>query len=233
VCIERAIASLDGEILWVPATPARCRSRPDGGPDVGIVRDLAAAGLARGGRHRSSAHRVEMVSPPAREAANAIYWSPAGRGRSVCRQTGAGRLGQPASTGGWVASVRSGGEGADPATVRFRKSRAFDGCELHEVDFLTLSGRPQHMLVRTWQEPDGSWVAAPIGGGGGPGPPRARPWVNFAAQWNTERFSSCDLAGLKDMDGFGELASPPGAAAEFVQDPPGLQLGVGAFAWGA
>jgi hypothetical protein len=97
----------------------------------------------------------------------------------------------PRSPGGWVASTRSGGgAGADPATVRFRKSRTFPGCQLHEVDFLTRDGRPQDMLVRTWQEPGGSWVAAPIGGGSGGGPYRSKPRVNFAAQWNTHLFAA-------------------------------------------
>jgi hypothetical protein len=40
---------------------------------------------------------------------------------------------------------------------------------------------------------------------------------------NSERFSSCDLTGLKDVDGFGELPGTPGAAAEFAQDAPGLE----------
>jgi hypothetical protein len=35
---------------------------------------------------------------------------------------------------------------------------------------------------------------------------------------------------LQGADGFGELAGAPGAAAEFAQDAPGFQLGVGAFA---
>src|SRR5579859_6481535 len=47
---------------------------------------------------------------------------------------------------------------------------------------------------------------------------------------DSERFSSCDLTGLKDVDGFGELPGTPGAAAEFAQDAPGLELGVGALA---
>jgi hypothetical protein len=46
----------------------------------------------------------------------------------------------------------------------------------------------------------------------------------------TEPFSSCDFAGLKDVDGFGQLPGAPGAAAEFAQDAPGLELGVGPFA---
>jgi hypothetical protein len=36
--------------------------------------------------------------------------------------------------------------------------------------------------------------------------------------------------GLKDVDGFGELPGAPGAAAEFAQDVPGLELGAGALA---
>ncbi len=39
-----------------------------------------------------------------------------------------------------------------------------------------------------------------------------------------------DLAGLKDVDGLGELPGLPRAAAEFTQDAPGFELGVGAFA---
>ena len=48
----------------------------------------------------------------------------------------------------------------------------------------------------------------------------------------TEPFSSLDLAGLKDVDGLGQLPGLPGAAAEFTQDAPGLELGVGAFPGG-
>ena len=47
---------------------------------------------------------------------------------------------------------------------------------------------------------------------------------------SSERFSSSDLAGLKYVDGFGELPGLPGAAEEFAQDAPGFELGVGAFA---
>jgi hypothetical protein len=41
-----------------------------------------------------------------------------------------------------------------------------------------------------------------------------------------ERFSSFDLAGLKDVDGLGELPGPPRAAAELAQDVPGFELDV-------
>jgi len=38
---------------------------------------------------------------------------------------------------------------------------------------------------------------------------------------------------LENVHGFGEPPGAPGAAAEFAQDAPGLELGVGAFAGGA
>jgi hypothetical protein len=41
---------------------------------------------------------------------------------------------------------------------------------------------------------------------------------------------SCDLAGLKDVDGLGQLPGLPRAAAQLAQDAPGLELGVGALA---
>jgi hypothetical protein len=97
----------------------------------------------------------------------------------------------PPGPGGWVASVRgNGGAGADPATVRFVKSRAFPGCELHEANFATREGQARHMLVRTSQQPDGSWAADPIGGGGDGQPYRSRPWVNLAATWNAQQFNA-------------------------------------------
>jgi len=41
--------------------------------------------------------------------------------------------------------------------------------------------------------------------------------------------SSPGFAGLKDVDGLGELPGTPGAAAELAQDAPGLELGISAF----
>ena len=38
------------------------------------------------------------------------------------------------------------------------------------------------------------------------------------------------LAGLQYVDGLGELAGAPGAAAELTENPPGLELGVRALA---
>jgi hypothetical protein len=97
----------------------------------------------------------------------------------------------PPGLSGWAATIPpGGGEGADPATVRFSKSRAFPGCQLHQVEFTNHNGHPQRLLVRTWQQADGTWVADPIGGGGGADPYRPRPWVNFAAAWSAELFAA-------------------------------------------
>lgn len=96
----------------------------------------------------------------------------------------------PRSPGGWQASTRDpGGGGADPATVRFRKSRAFPGRQLHLVDFANRDGRPCHAVVRTWQDPSGAWLVAPVGSGSGLGSYRGTPWVNFNAQWNADMFA--------------------------------------------
>src|SRR6516165_8220165 len=58
-------------------------------------------------------------------------------------------------------------------------------------------------------------------------------WFSSAAVAGTGPCSSSHLAGLKDMDGLCELPGLPGAAAEFAQDAPGFELGVGAFAGAA
>ena len=49
----------------------------------------------------------------------------------------------------------------------------------------------------------------------------------------SEPFSSSDFAGLKDVDGLGELPGAPGTAAELAQDAPGFELGVGTLAGSA
>ena len=107
----------------------------------------------------------------------------------------------PASPGAWVAAAQDGGGlGADPATIRFRKSRAFADCELHHVDFINRDGKSEQWLVRAWQGPDGAWTADPIGGGSGAGPYRSRPWVNFAATWGgraVRRGRACDRRGRR------------------------------------
>ncbi len=64
-----------------------------------------------------------------------------------------------------------------------------------------------------------------------PGSARWRELELKIAECMTERFSSgvC-LADLQYVDGLGELPGAPGAAAELAEDPPGLELGVRAFA---
>jgi len=39
--------------------------------------------------------------------------------------------------------------------------------------------------------------------------------------------------GLQDVDRLGQLPGLPGAAAEFAQDAPGLELGIGSLAGAA
>jgi hypothetical protein len=95
------------------------------------------------------------------------------------------------SPGGWVASVSSGGgAGAVPATVQFRRSREFPACQLHSVTFDTREHSQVTVILRTWQEPGGTWAVRSIGGGGGSGPHRGKPWVNFAAQWGADSFAA-------------------------------------------
>lgn len=90
---------------------------------------------------------------------------------------------------GWVSTVGGGGKpGADPSTVRIRKSRAFGGSELHCVTFSTRDGLSMMSLVRTLMDENGSISVYPMGGGGDDVLQRDRPWVNFAAQWTPTTF---------------------------------------------
>ena len=90
----------------------------------------------------------------------------------------------PGSTGpgGWTSSIVGGGPGADPATIVFHRTRVLPTCQMHAVAFSNHRGLPVEWIVRTWQEPDGTWMVAPVGGGSiGGAPRRSTPWVNFAA----------------------------------------------------
>lgn len=90
---------------------------------------------------------------------------------------------------GWVSTVgRRRRLGADPSTVRVRKSRAFGGSELHSVTFSTPEGLSMTSLVRTLLDENGSVSVYPVGGGGDDVVQRDLPWVNFAAQWTTTTF---------------------------------------------
>src|SRR5260370_562463 len=65
----------------------------------------------------------------------------------------------------------------------------------------------------------------------GTGEPLRRGIPSLAARvfWSADH-AGLRPAGLKDVDGFGQLPGPPGAAAEFAQDAPGFELGAGALA---
>lgn len=89
--------------------------------------------------------------------------------------------------GGWVVGV-GGGWGADPATVRFLKSKAGEGWDLHAVAFTTTGGQPRRAILRARFEPAGGWRVQTIGGGGDGGPHRERPWVNFTANSGPHEF---------------------------------------------
>lgn len=92
---------------------------------------------------------------------------------------------------GWTASVGSGGgPGADPASIVFQKTRILPTCRMHSVAFTNDRGIPVQWVIRTWRKSDRSLVVAPVGGGGGHGPVRTKPWVNFAAQWGPEHFAA-------------------------------------------
>ena len=91
---------------------------------------------------------------------------------------------------GWTASVGSGGgPGADPATIVFQKTRILPTCQMHSVAFTNNRGIPVEWVIRTWQKSDGTWVVAPVGGGGH-APLRTKPWVNFAAQFGPDHFAA-------------------------------------------
>lgn len=92
---------------------------------------------------------------------------------------------------GWSSSIGpTGGPGADPATIKFVKTRAFPTCELHEVDYLNHRGWQMHVLIETRQERDGTWRVHPFGGGAGPGPHRSHPWVNLCAGFGPLSFTA-------------------------------------------
>jgi hypothetical protein len=90
---------------------------------------------------------------------------------------------------GWVSRVGGGRKlGADPSTVRIRKSRDFGGSELHCVTFSTPDGLSMMSLVRTLMDENESIAVYPMGGGGDDVFRRDLPWVNFAAQWTSTTF---------------------------------------------
>lgn len=94
------------------------------------------------------------------------------------------------SPGGWTSSTGGSGPGADPATIVFQRTRMLPSCQMRQVGFFNHRGIPEEWVIRTWQEPDGTWVVAPCGGGS-PGPSRrAKPWINFTAGFGAHGFSA-------------------------------------------
>lgn len=96
---------------------------------------------------------------------------------------------------GWTSStVAGGGPGADPSTIVFERTRVLPTCHMHSVSFINHRGLAEVSVIRTWQEPDGSWAIAPLGGGGrgrGRGPSRRpKPWVNFTAGFGPDGFAA-------------------------------------------
>ena len=106
---------------------------------------------------------------------------------------------------GWSSSIRhGGGPGADPATIKFVKTKAYSTCELHEVDYVNHRGWTMHALVETEQEQDGTWTVHPLGGGAGPAPHRSEPWVNLCAGIGPQSFTA---GGHVEGDGAENAAS--------------------------
>ena len=101
-----------------------------------------------------------------------------------------------AAPGGWRSSTGDGEDwGADPATIVFQRTRMLPTCQMHWVAYTLraggpMEGTPMEEAIRTWQQPDGSWAVAPVGGGGGPGPYRPTPWINFTAGFGPGGFSA-------------------------------------------
>ena len=101
-----------------------------------------------------------------------------------------------AATGGWRSSIGGGEDwGADPATITFQRTRVLPTCQMHSVAYTLggggpMAGTPMEEVIRTWQQPDGSWVVAPVGGGSSPGPYRPSPWINFTAGLGPGGFSA-------------------------------------------
>jgi hypothetical protein len=101
---------------------------------------------------------------------------------------------------GWTSStVAGGGPGADPSTIVFERTRVLPTCHMHSVSFTSHRGLAEVLVIRTWQEPDGSWTIAPLGGGGRGGGPsrRPKPWVNFTAGSGPHGFAAGgDVEGM-------------------------------------
>jgi hypothetical protein len=108
----------------------------------------------------------------------------------LVRQPGVRSAGRP-SPSGWVSHTGGhGGPGADPDSIAFQKTRQLPTCQMHQVAFINFRGIPMELVIRTWQERDGTWIVAPVGGGSPGGSRRQRPWVNFTAGFGASGFAA-------------------------------------------
>ena len=96
----------------------------------------------------------------------------------------------PIGPSGWTSSTGIGGPGADPSTIEFQMTRTLPTCQMHSVSFTNHRGIPMGLIVRTWQNPDGSCVVAPVGGGSPGRSRRTKPWVNFTAGFDAGGFTA-------------------------------------------
>jgi len=97
---------------------------------------------------------------------------------------------QPGPAGWTSSTVVGGGPGADPSTIVFERTRVLPSCHMHSVSFTSHRGLAEVLVIRTWQDPDGSWAIAPIGGGGRGPSRRSKPWVNFTAGFGPDGFAA-------------------------------------------
>jgi hypothetical protein len=79
---------------------------------------------------------------------------------------------------------------ADPATISFRRTRAFPTCHLYSVTYTDQRGWPMIAVLRTRSEASGSCRVEPLGGGGADGPTPPRPWLNLAGGFSAHEFAA-------------------------------------------
>jgi hypothetical protein len=79
---------------------------------------------------------------------------------------------------------------ADPASISFRRTRAFPTCHLHSVTYTNQRGWPMIAVLRTRAEASGSCRVEPMGGGGADGPTPPRPWLNLAGGFSADEFAA-------------------------------------------
>lgn len=86
------------------------------------------------------------------------------------------------SPSGWRSVKTTDGPfaSADPASIQFLKERASGSHRIYAVTYTDDRGVDHLELVGAVQAADGHWTRSGGAGGSGKGPPRDRPWLNFA-----------------------------------------------------